>query len=216
MSESKSAPADKKKSDKSLELAPLGEEEEEVEVKHELENRWTLWFDNKQRGKGGRDSWGATLNTVYTFSTVEEFWCLYNNIQTPGKLQPNADLHLFKEGIKPAWEDPANEGGGSWTLGIPKNTESRNQLDNWWLDLLMCVIGEQFDGSEDICGVSANIRQRQDRITMWTKTASDEIVQVSLGRQMRNALMVPDNFTLGYVIHDDIKRDQRARDRYVV
>eukprot|EP01024_Parvocaulis_polyphysoides_P050648 TRINITY_DN4936_c0_g1_i1.p2 TRINITY_DN4936_c0_g1~~TRINITY_DN4936_c0_g1_i1.p2 ORF type:complete len:216 (-),score=51.88 TRINITY_DN4936_c0_g1_i1:229-876(-) len=205
-------PAEEKK-----EVVGVDEEEEpDFSKKHPLEHRWTLWFDNKQRGKGGRDSWGATLNTVYSFGTVEEFWCLYNNIQTPGKLAANADLHLFKEGIKPAWEDPANENGGSWTLIVPKSPEAKNQLDNWWLDLLLCVIGEQFEGSEDICGVSANVRQRQDRITMWTKTAANEAAQVSLGKQIRHSLSLPESVTLGYIFHDDVKRDQKAKDRYTV
>ena len=43
---------------------------------------------------------------------------------------------------------------------------------------LMALIGEQFDESEEICGVVASVRQRQDKLALWTKTASNEAVQV--------------------------------------
>ena len=43
---------------------------------------------------------------------------------------------------------------------------------------LMALIGEQFDESEEICGVVASVRQRQDKLALWTKTATNEAVQV--------------------------------------
>ena len=52
-----------------------GKEAGEVDFsqKHPLENRWTLWFDNPN-GRVNNKTWGQTLRSVYTFSTVEEFW----------------------------------------------------------------------------------------------------------------------------------------------
>lgn len=29
-------------------------------------------------------------------------------------IPPHRDIHLFKKGIKPMWEDPANKKGGKW------------------------------------------------------------------------------------------------------
>lgn len=43
---------------------------------------------------------------------------------------------------------------------------------------LMALIGEQFDESDEICGVVVSARQRQDKVALWTKTASNEAVQV--------------------------------------
>lgn len=44
---------------------------------------------------------------------------------------------------------------------------------------LMACIGEHFTDGDDICGVVVNIRGKQDRLSIWTKTASDEAIQVS-------------------------------------
>ncbi len=48
-------------------------EETAAETKHELENKWTLWFDNPQ-AKQTMSKYGQSLRSVYTFSSVEEFW----------------------------------------------------------------------------------------------------------------------------------------------
>ena len=45
---------------------------------------------------------------------------------------------------------------------------------------LMALIGEQFDETEDICGIVASARQRGDKLALWTKTASNEAVQVGI------------------------------------
>lgn len=42
----------------------------------------------------------------------------------------------------------------------------------------MALIGEQFDEADDICGVVASVRQKQDKLSLWTRTAANEAAQV--------------------------------------
>lgn len=44
----------------------------------------------------------------------------------------------------------------------------------------MALIGEQFDEADEICGVVASVRQRQDKLALWTKTATNEAAQVKI------------------------------------
>lgn len=44
----------------------------------------------------------------------------------------------------------------------------------------MALIGEQFEESDEICGVVASVRQRQDKLALWTKNATNEAAQVRL------------------------------------
>lgn len=46
----------------------------------------------------------------YNFQ-VEDFWRLYNNVAPPSQLQLGCSYNLFKRGIEPKWEDPANDKG---------------------------------------------------------------------------------------------------------
>lgn len=44
-----------------------------VPQSHPLEHSWTFWFDNPSV-KLKQTTWGSSLRSVFTFSTVEEFW----------------------------------------------------------------------------------------------------------------------------------------------
>ncbi|POM79562.1 Eukaryotic initiation factor 4E, partial [Phytophthora palmivora] len=92
---------------------------DDVATKHPLQNRWVLWYDNPKK-RHSTESWEENLKNVYTFSTVEDFWCLYNNILAPTKLSIGSNYHLFKEGIRPMWEDPINAKGGKWIFTNPR------------------------------------------------------------------------------------------------
>ena len=43
----------------------------------------------------------------------------------PAELSGHCDFHLFKEGIKPLWEDDANKNGGKWMIRLRKGLASR-------------------------------------------------------------------------------------------
>ncbi|CAL2225335.1 unnamed protein product [Prunus armeniaca] len=140
---------------------------------HKLERKWTFWFDNQSKPKQGA-AWGSSLRKAYTFETVQEFWCLYDQVFKPSKFPPNADFHLFRAGVEPKWEDPECANGGKWTV----TSRSKPSLDTMWLETLMALIGEQFDEADEICGVVASVRQRQDKLALWTRNAANEAAQV--------------------------------------
>jgi translation initiation factor 4E len=43
-------------------------------VKHQLQNTWTLWFTKPPSGK---QDWNELLKEVISFDSVEEFWGIY-------------------------------------------------------------------------------------------------------------------------------------------
>ncbi|KAK3037388.1 hypothetical protein RJ639_030150 [Escallonia herrerae] len=195
-------------------------------VSHPLEYSWTFWFDSPT-AKSKQTSWGSSMCPIYTFSTVEEFWSvsfvtnaplatsgfkklqsIYNNMHHPSKLAHRTDFYCFKHKIEPKWEDPVCANGGNWTMSI-----SKGKLDNSWLYTLLAMIGEQFDHGEEICGAVVNVRTRQEKISLWTKNATNEGAQVSIGRQWKRLL--DSNETIGFIFHDDaIKFDKGAKNKH--
>ncbi|XP_027330919.1 eukaryotic translation initiation factor 4E-1-like isoform X2 [Abrus precatorius] len=142
-----------------------------VRQPHPLENSWTFWFDSPS-AKSKQAEWGSSIRPIYTFATVEEFWSIYNNIHHPSKLAVGADFHCFKYRIEPKWEDPICANGGKWTVTFPKG-----KSDTSWLYTLLAMIGEQFDHGDEICGAVVNVRNRQEKIALWTKNAANEAAQ---------------------------------------
>ncbi|XP_074272410.1 eukaryotic translation initiation factor 4E-2-like [Silene latifolia] len=185
----------------------LNENLEKMTISHPLENSWTFWFDNPS-GKSKQAAWGSSMRPVYTFSTVEQFWGVYNNIHHPSKLGIGSDLYCFNKKIEPKWEDPICANGGKWTA-----VYSRGKSDTSWLYTLLAMIGEQFDHGDEICGAVVNVRNKQDKISIWTKNAANEAAQLSIGRQWKKFMDYSDN--MGFIVHDDAKKlDRGAKNRY--
>ncbi|KAG8385360.1 hypothetical protein BUALT_Bualt03G0035000 [Buddleja alternifolia] len=177
--------------------------------RHPLEHSWTFWFDIPSP-KAKQEAWGSSMRPIYTFSTVEDFWSVHNNIHHPSKLAVQSDFYCFKNKIVPKWEDPVCANGGKWTVIFP-----RGKSDTPWLYTLLAMIGEQFDYGDEICGAVVNVRGKEERISIWTKNASNEAAQLSIGRQWKEFLVY--NETIGFILHDDAKRLGRAaKNRYTV
>ncbi|KAL6185173.1 hypothetical protein ACLB2K_041308 [Fragaria x ananassa] len=175
-----------------------------------LERKWTFWFDNQSKPKQSGAVWGSSLKKAYTFETIQEFWCLYDQIFKLSKFPANAEFHLFRAGIEPKWEDPECANGGKWTVTINRKAN----LDTMWLETLMALIGEQFDEGDEICGVVASVRQRHDKLSLWTRNAANEAAQMSIGRKWKEMIDVTDK--ISYSVHEDSKKDRSAKPRYSV
>lgn len=47
------------------------------------------------------------------------------------------------------------------------------------LQMLTCIGGAEYqDDYHNICGIAAHLRKRENRLSLWTRDASDELSQV--------------------------------------
>lgn len=129
-----------------------------------LEYAYSFWF-SKRPGKGQISSstsnssgsnpinYDSNLRLVGTFNTVEKYWSYYSHMCRPQDLNGHADIHLFKDGIRPLWEDDANKNGGKWIVRLKKGLANR-----CWENLILAILGEQFMVGEEICGAVISVR----------------------------------------------------------
>jgi len=165
-----------------------------------LHNKWTLWYDNPRLAPPGTD-WHDQLKNLGTFQTAEEFWSIFNNIQPSSQLALNSNYHLFKAGVQPMWEDPANKEGGKFVLTIPKKDSKTGRTNEWWLYTVLAVIGETMDASGDeVCGCVVSIRKAQDRIALWMKSC-DRKACTEIGARWKKCLEVSNKTGLKYQAH---------------
>mmetsp|Transcript_16491 Transcript_16491/g.35827 ORF Transcript_16491/g.35827 Transcript_16491/m.35827 type:complete len:205 (-) Transcript_16491:371-985(-) len=155
---------------------------------HPLQFEWVLWYDGPAQGNAQKTTknYGNTLRELGRFSTVEDFWALFNNLVEPSKLAPQTSYQLFKGGIEPKWEDPRNELGGKWTIPLPR--EPPQMLDDQWLRSALMLIGDILPEkeSDDVAGlIVQNRKSREHRLMMWTQTSGDHDLQKSIGEQWK-------------------------------
>ncbi|XP_048858629.1 eukaryotic translation initiation factor 4E-1A [Brienomyrus brachyistius] len=183
-------------------------------VKHPLQNRWALWFFKNDKSK----TWQANLRLISKFDTVEDFWALYNHIQLSSNLMSGCDYCLFKDGIEPMWEDERNKQGGRWLITLSKQ-QRRADLDRFWLETLLCLVGEAFDDhSDDVCGAVVNIRAKGDKISIWTTNYENKDAVTHIGRVYKERLGVPSKIIIGYQSHADTatKSGSTTKNKFVV
>eukprot|EP00088_Acartia_fossae_P027330 TRINITY_DN28085_c0_g2_i1.p1 TRINITY_DN28085_c0_g2~~TRINITY_DN28085_c0_g2_i1.p1 ORF type:complete len:230 (-),score=23.06 TRINITY_DN28085_c0_g2_i1:331-978(-) len=194
--------------DNSHEMSP------DLLIKHPLQNSWTLWFYKCDRSK----SWEDNLREIISFSTVEDFWALYNHIELASRLGAGCDYSLFKEGIKPMWEDERNKKGGRWLINLDKKQRG-NCLDTFWLEVVLCLIGESFESeSVMVNGAVVNVRSKGDKISMWLCEAKPQDAVVKIGQKLKNRLGIDEKVIIGYEVHSDtmIKHGSTAKIRYQI
>jgi hypothetical protein len=104
---------------------------------HRLQYRYNLWFSKRLPGKlTSSQFYDQTLKLLATFGTIEQYWSIYSYLLRPSDLPGHFDFHLFKEGIKPMWEDEANKRGGKWIIRLKKGSSSR-----CWENLVLAILG---------------------------------------------------------------------------
>uniref|UniRef100_H0WHY1 Eukaryotic translation initiation factor 4E n=1 Tax=Otolemur garnettii TaxID=30611 RepID=H0WHY1_OTOGA len=184
-------------------------------IKHPLQNRWrpsSFDIDSLKTRQ-------VNILVISNFVVVGNCWsCLYNHIQLSSNLMPGCDYSLFKDGIEPMWEDEKNKRGGRWLITLNKQ-QRRSDLDRFWLETLLCLIGESFDDySDDVCGAVVNVRAKGDKIAIWTTECENREAVTHIGRVYKERLGLPPKIVIGYQSHADTatKSGSTTKNRFVV
>jgi len=186
----------------------------ELLIKHPLQNTWTLWFFKMEANR----SWEESQMEIASFTSVEDFWALYNHIEVASRLKVGCDYSMFKHGIKPMWEDESNCRGGRWLINLNKNQRA-TELDNFWLEVLLLMIGESFDKhSDDVNGAVVNVRGKGDKLGIWTSNATNSESILKIGHTLKDRLNIPRHVSIGFQAHTDtmVKSGSTAKNRYTV
>lgn len=144
-----------------------------------LVHSWDFWHDRQDRAPPPTQdtdqndaNYEDRLKKLAEINDVRTFWTMFNNFDL-SDLPLRDSVHLFHKGVKPIWEDPRNQKGGSWTFRVPKA-----QGSEFWKELCMMAIGEQLQAAiesdrttfrDDICGVSLGVRFNSLLIQIWNR-----------------------------------------------
>lgn len=183
----------------SKEQVKLGPEE------HPLQHTYTFWYSKRTPGKLSSQFYDQNLRRIGSFASVEQFWRYYSHMVRPGDLSGHSVYHLFKEGIRPMWEDNANCNGGKWMIRLKKGLASR-----CWENLILAMLGEQFVVGDEICGAVISIRFQEDILSLWNKTAMDQTTISRIRDTLKRVLNLPANTIMEYKTHNDSIKDQSS------
>ncbi|ODQ67965.1 eukaryotic translation initiation factor 4E [Nadsonia fulvescens var. elongata DSM 6958] len=170
---------------------------------HPLSTGWALWYI-KPATPGIKEDWKELLSEIVRFSSVEEFWGIYNNIPKVSELPIKGDYAIYRQGIRPEWEEEENKQGGKWFTTFGKG--QKNSIDENWLKVVLGAIGEVLEGSEApeagskeaetyqplVMGLFLNVRKTGVRVELWTRTADNKDRLMDIGNKFKTLLNPPD------------------------
>lgn len=120
-----------------------------------MQNSWEFWYF--KRGEKSEEAYKDQLKPLGKISSLEEFFQFYVFLKSPTQLPQDTDLHFFKGGELPMWEESPD--GGIWITKLKKN----DNVDLMWENLLLAIIGEQF-GDLSVVGISLSQRTKDKLI----------------------------------------------------
>jgi len=175
-----------------------------------LQYSWTIWEQLQQAADAKAAQYADATHRVASFGTVKEFWRYWNHLPQPSQLLDGNKrfvretdgtrsivdaLMVFRDGIRPEWEDPANASGGHFQFQL-KDAVGGGTIDEYWNNIVLGMIGGTVGPSELVTGVRLVDKRQQRsgflRLEVWFSNyeASDQVDQLqrSLERCMASKL----------------------------
>ena len=113
-------------------------------------------------------------------------------------LPKDANYHVFRGDALPMWESFPD--GGCWIYRVARHSEN---LGRYWEDLLMAMIGEQFQ-DESVVGAEVSIRSKGCLLSLWI---SDHSRRFAIGNEFRSILNITHDSTLEYKANNHSMQD---------
>ena len=168
--------------------------------KTKLENSFSFWYRisddiaQYQAPKQALDKkiYETQVKKIHEFDTVEEFWGIFQHLRKPDSCKPGIEFMMFKEPIKPMWEDEGNKNGGKISIKLRKEYTTII-----WEEMIFALIGGILpkEMKDEINGIVVTSRKEFNTLQIWFKTY-DEKIYNDLVQCIRDLLVIPDEVNL--------------------
>ncbi|RMJ23796.1 Translation initiation factor [Aspergillus sp. HF37] len=171
---------------------------------HPLKSTWVIWYRPPTPKYSDYEKSTVPLASI---SSVENFWTVYSHLKRPSLLPTVSDYHIFRNGVRPVWEDEANKRGGKWVVRLKKGV-----ADRYWEDLLLAIVGDQFaEASDEVCGAVLSVRSGEDVLNVWTRIDGGRNVKIR--ETIKRLLAFPADTNIIWKSHDDSIAQRTAIDQ---
>ncbi|XP_040566026.1 eukaryotic translation initiation factor 4E type 2 [Lepeophtheirus salmonis] len=175
---------------------------------HPLKFRFCFWKNKKAEGNT-RINYDKNLKLLGSFNTCEDFWRFHCYFKPFHHLPKPSDWYIFREGIKPMWEDDANRYGGKWLVRV------RHGLGyKVWENTLLALVGQQFQIDDEVCGVVASLRASEEIISVWNKTSTDPAIVEKIRDVFCKVIELPSGTVIEYKPHATAMSDHANNRHY--
>uniref|UniRef100_A0A0K0EJG9 EIF-4F 25 kDa subunit n=1 Tax=Strongyloides stercoralis TaxID=6248 RepID=A0A0K0EJG9_STRER len=145
------------------------------------------------------DNYEHLTTPIAIFKSWEQFWRIILHIQRPTEIKSRCYIHLFKDGIKPLWEDPGNVYGGRFMITYKKKD---TLADLHWEKMLLAFLGSNFHDSL-ISGIVLSVKRNNLVISVWINDASKREKLNNLAIDLKAYLDLDDDTRIRFMKHKE-------------
>lgn len=163
-----------------------------------LEYNWVIW-EQVSGVRRQNTNYKDCTKPLAAFNSVQGFWQLWNKLPQPSNLlcqksmsrvsedgsSRSVDaLMIFRENIRPEWEDKMNERGGHFEYKILPRDYPPSQVDEFWNNVVLAIIGSNLKYFNIITGIRLvdklnSTKYDHIRIEIWfTETNEKDVLNV--------------------------------------
>lgn len=186
-----------------LKLEKKVQTDESTKESMPLAYKWTYW---EQVARSDKD-YSELTQKVLDFATVQDFWKFYGQVPQPSMLlekrltreQPDGvlagidSISIFRDGIRPEWEDKMNATGGHFQFQLKPDIGGA-QLDEYWNNLVLGIVGSAIAPVSMITGIrlvdklSETRGAKVVRIEVWFSKRDDAQALAALTKNVAKCM----------------------------
>ena len=167
--------------------------------KTKLENKFSFWYRiddiiqyQLQKQALDKKEYEVQVKKIAEFDTVEDFWSIFQHLRKPDSCRAGIEYFMFKDPIKPMWEDENNKNGGRISIKLRKDFTTII-----WEEMIFVLIGGILpkEMKEQINGIVVTSRKEFNTLQIWFKTYDNLIIE-DLENCIRDILVIPPEVNL--------------------
>jgi len=169
--------------------------------KNKLKNKYAFWFrinEDLYRTQAkqplDKKEYENQVKKIAEFDTIEDFWAIFQHLRKPDSCKPGIEFQLFKEPVKPLWEDENNKNGGRMSLKLRKGYTTII-----WEEMIFAMIGDVLpDNVKDaINGIIVTSRKEYNTLQIWINHF-DVKIRGQIESCLRDLLQMPTEIGFEY------------------
>lgn len=174
-------------------------EDNKESKKTKLENKFSFWYRiddiiqyQLQKQALDKKEYEVQVKKIAEFDTVEDFWGIFQHLRKPDSCKAGIEYFMFKEPIKPMWEDENNKNGGRISIKLKKDYTTII-----WEEMIFVLIGGILPKQmkEEINGIVVTSRKEYNTLQIWFKNYDNDIID-DLQQCIRDVLVIPPEVNL--------------------
>ena len=134
-----------------------------------------------------KEKYESQVKKIADFDNIDDFWGIFQHLRKPDSCRPGIEYFMFKEPIKPMWEDENNKNGGRFSIKL-----KHGYTTIIWEEMIFALIGGILpkEMKDEINGIVVTSRKEFNTLQIWFKTYEQKIIE-DLEQCIRELLVIP-------------------------